>query len=61
MNCLAALPVGGTVPIDVAVPANPALVGFTGHAQVVSLEFSPAFDILALSSSNGLAFTIGSF
>ncbi len=51
----------GTAQLTFAIPNSPALVGFPFYQQVVALELDPAANLIALTSSNGLALTIGSY
>lgn len=54
-----ALPIGGVVDTQIALPATVALAGQSFHHQVVVLETDLAGNILAATSSNALTLTIG--
>ncbi|HEX6812732.1 MAG TPA: hypothetical protein VF384_13985 [Planctomycetota bacterium] len=56
----ARLPVAGIATSTLAIPGSAALIGQTLHHQVVPVELGAA-GITALTSSNGLTLTIGSF
>jgi hypothetical protein len=55
------MPTAGSVAVAFGVPSSAALVGQTLHQQVVSLELGALSSIAALSSTNALRLTIGSF
>lgn len=55
------VPTGGVADVSVAVPAAASLVGMTFYQQVVAIELDANLNILTVSSSNGLAATIGFF
>jgi hypothetical protein len=52
---------GGAVETAVAIPTQAILIGANFYHQVVPIELSAAFDIAALTATNGLAQTIGAF
>ncbi|HEX6812731.1 MAG TPA: hypothetical protein VF384_13980 [Planctomycetota bacterium] len=56
----ASLPVAGSAVSTLAIPGSAALIGQTLHHQVVPVELGAAA-ITAVTSSNGLTLTIGSF
>ena len=53
------LPIGGQVITQVAIPPTPTLVGQTFYQQVAPFEYDLLGNLTAISSSNGLALTIG--
>ena len=55
------LPQAGISTSQLALPTTPALVGQTFHQQMLPLEVDLALNITALTSTNALAMTIGSF
>ena len=55
------VPVAGHVHTQLAVPAVPSLVGAVLHQQVVPFELDLTGSLVAVTSSNALALTIGSF
>jgi trimeric autotransporter adhesin len=55
------LPVGGQVAITFGIPNAAALIGQVLRQQVTTIELSAGGGIVALTSSNALALTIGSF
>lgn len=55
------LPSAGVVTSAIPVPVNPALAGFMLTHQYVSLEISPTLMITAVTSSNGVQMTVGTF
>lgn len=55
----AALPVGGVLATQVALPNSPALGGLLLYHQVVPLELDLAGNIVAVTGTNGLTLTIG--
>lgn len=55
------LPVSGVVRTDIEIPDASFLVGATAHQQVVPVEFDPAGVVTALTATNRLSMTIGSF
>ena len=55
------LPAAGAVHTQLAVPDTQALAGLVLHHYVVPFEVDPALQILAITSSNALTLTIGSF
>ncbi len=52
-------PVGGSASISIALPADPAFAGLGINAQVVQMQLNAQFNLTALSSTNGIALTIG--
>ncbi len=54
-------PVAGIAPTRVVLPAAAVLVGQVLHHQVIVIELDAALAIHAITSSNGLALTIGAF
>lgn len=58
---LMALPVAGRVECQVALPYRQALVGLVLDHQVLQVELTAAGGILAVTASNGLSMTVGSF
>ena len=54
-------PEAGVATSQLALPTTPTLVGQTFHQQMLPLEVDLALNITALTSSNALAMTIGSF
>jgi hypothetical protein len=55
------LPTAGTVHTQLAVPNWVALAGLVVHHYVVPFEVDPSLQLLAITSSNALTLTIGSF
>jgi hypothetical protein len=55
------LPAAGIVQTQVVLPNTVALAGGVFHQQVVPIEFSGTGDITALTGTNALTLTIGSF
>lgn len=55
------LPSGGMVSSEIGVPLNPALTGFQLNHQYVPLEVSPGLSIVAVTASNGVQVTVGTF
>jgi hypothetical protein len=55
------LPTAGIVQTQVALPNAPAIVGQTFHHYVVPFEIDLALSITAITNSNALTLTIGSF
>lgn len=53
--------VGGAVETAVTIPALGILIGATFYHQVVPVELGAAFDIVAVSTTDALALTIGAF
>ncbi|MEZ6036313.1 MAG: hypothetical protein R3F29_02450 [Planctomycetota bacterium] len=53
--------VGGVADTAVSIPMLSSLIGATFYHQVVPVEFGPAIDITAVTSTNGLALTVGRF
>jgi hypothetical protein len=58
---LAGLPTGGAWATHLAIPNAPALAGMVLHCQVAALEFDPLGAFVALTSTNALQLTIGSY
>jgi hypothetical protein len=58
---LASYETTGTLTTQLAVPNAPSLVGATFQNQVVSLQVDAGLQILAITSTNGLAMTIGAY
>lgn len=56
-----ALPVAGTVDSEIFVAPQPSLVGVPFFHQVVPFEFDATGTITAITASNGLALTVGSY
>lgn len=54
-------PSAGVAEPVVTIPPAAGLIGATFYQQVLAVQFDPAFNILTVSSSNGLAATIGFF
>jgi hypothetical protein len=54
-------PIAGRVQTQLAIPPNLALVGLALHQYVVAFEFGGAGQISAITSSNALTLTVGSF
>ena len=52
-------PVAGTASMNVALPSSPAFAGLGLNLQAVQLELNAQFSLVSLSSSNGIALTIG--
>lgn len=52
-------PVGGAASMSVALPASPAFAGIGLNMQVMQLQLNAQFQLVSLSSTNGLALTIG--
>jgi hypothetical protein len=55
------VPIAGVASASFAIPVAAALIGQVLYHQVVALELDVADDIVALTSTNALALTIGSF
>ena len=55
------VPTGGSASVQFVVPNAASFVGITLHNQVVQLEFDLQLNLLGITSTNGIAFTIGSF
>ena len=55
------LPVSGTVATVVPIPNHVSLAGLALHQQVVPFEFDLVGDLTAITSSNALTLTIGTF
>jgi hypothetical protein len=55
------VPVGGSASVQLAIPNAVAFVGIVLHDQVVQAEVDPLLNLLSITSTNGIAFTIGSF
>lgn len=55
------MPQAGVVTTQIALPTTPTLVGQVFHQQVLPLKVDAALNPLALTSSNALTMTIGSF
>ena len=55
------LPAAGIVQTQLAIPNTVALAGVVLHQQVVSIELSGTGSITALTGTNALTLTIGSF
>ena len=55
------LPSNGVVTTSIDVPASPALVGAQWHEQVVTFEFASSGPVIAITASNALLLTAGSF
>jgi hypothetical protein len=55
------LPSAGIAQSFIALPNTPTLVGQSFFHQMVSLELDPSLNMTAVSSTNALALTIGSF
>ena len=55
------LPAGGSVRAQFAIPNAVALAGQVLHQQVGSVELGVLGDVTALTSTNGLTLTIGTF
>lgn len=55
------LPSAGEVTSEIGVPLNPALAGFQLSHQYVPLEVDLSLNIIEVTSSNGVQFTVGSF
>lgn len=54
-------PIGGTLTVQQAVPAVPALVGLAVYHQVGQVEFDPStLAMTRISASGGLQLTVGS-
>jgi hypothetical protein len=58
---LAALPSNGVLATLLAIPDVPALAGTTVHHQIAAVELGPTGALLAVTSTNALQLTIGSF
>ncbi len=56
-----ALPVAGEVATQIVVPNDAALVGVTFDQYVLAFEFDPLGTLLAVTSTNGLAMTVGTW
>jgi len=55
------VPVGGSASVQLAIPNAGAFVGIVLHDQVVQAEVDPSLNLLSITSTNAIAFTIGSF
>ena len=55
------VPITGIAEPTVSIPATPSLVGGTLFQQALALQLDANFNLLTVSSSNGLAATIGFF
>jgi hypothetical protein len=55
------VPAGGIVQTQLVIPNTVALAGVVFHQQVVPIELSGTGDITALTGTNALTLTIGSF
>ena len=55
------VPIAGSAAIQFLVPGTPSLVGQVFHQQVVPLELDTAWNIVAITGTNALDLTIGSF
>jgi hypothetical protein len=55
------LPAAGIVPTQLVIPNTVALAGVVLHQQVVPIELSVTGSITALTGTNALTLTIGSF
>tara|TARA_R110002094_G_scaffold61795_8_gene72320 strand:- start:1475 stop:2017 length:543 start_codon:yes stop_codon:yes gene_type:complete len=51
----------GTAASSLTLPNTPALGGTTFHQQMISFELDPAFHFTAITATNSLAMTVGSF
>jgi hypothetical protein len=56
-----AVPAGGALALQVALPYEPALVGVTFHQQVIAGELDMSGAITAATSTNALRVTLGSY
>ena len=55
------LPAAGAVHTRLAVPDTVALAGVVVHHHVVSFELNPSMQVLAITSTNALSLTLGTF
>ena len=55
------LPIGGIATLDAPLVADPTLVGFAFHHQMLQVELDSAPSLVSLSSSNALRLTLGLF
>ena len=53
------LPIGGQALVQLALPNNPALAGYTLNLQVAEMQFTATGNWIGLFTSNGLSMTIG--
>lgn len=53
------LPTGGTAVMNLGMPTDPVFAGIVLNTQVLCLEFNAAFQMTAITSTNGLAVRIG--
>lgn len=54
------IPLSGSASVQLSIPNSASFVGVLLHSQVVQIELDPMLNLLGITSTNGIALTIGS-